>query len=256
MTDAPTTPSPAPTTPTKHHKKWWIVGVVAALLVVLAGVAVWYFVFRDDAPPAVDIEKASQSVDEKPNPSNGTTSLSGTWKVDDSIGSFDDFSSAFVGYRVKEEIAGVGAKTATGRTPDVTGTMVIDGTTATSVDIKADLSTLQSNESFRDDAIRNQALETNQFPTAEFTLTKPIDFGSVPADGKAVSVTATGRLTLHGVTNTVTTQLDAKLVKGVIVVTGLVDIQFADYGVEKPVSARVLSIEDRGQMELQLFFTK
>jgi polyisoprenoid-binding protein YceI len=256
VTDAPTTPSPAPTTPANSHKKWWIVGGVAALLIVLAGVAVWYFVFRDDAPPAVDIEKASQSVDEKPGSSTDSTSLSGTWKVDDSIGSFDDFSSAFVGYRVKEELAGVGAKTATGRTPDVTGTMVIDETTAKSVDIKADLTNLQSDESFRDDAIRNQAIETNQFPTAEFTLTDPIDFGSVPADGKTVSVNATGKLTLHGVTNTVTIPLDAKLVKGVIVVTGLVDIKFADYDIEKPVSARVLSIEDQGQMELQLFFTK
>jgi len=50
--------------------------------------------------------------------------------------------------------------------------------------------------------------------------------------------------------------LDTKLVKNVIVVTGQIDITFADYGIEKPVSVRVLSTEDRGVMELQLFFTK
>ncbi|MCJ7437189.1 MAG: hypothetical protein MUP97_05455, partial [Acidimicrobiia bacterium] len=71
----------------------------------------------------------------------GGSSLSGTWTVDTSVGSFDDFSSAFVGRRVNEELAGVGAQTAFGRTPDVSGTVVIDGTTASKVDIEADLTT-------------------------------------------------------------------------------------------------------------------
>ena len=57
-------------------------------------------------------------------------------------------------------------------------------------------------------------------------------------------------------TRDVTIPLDAKLVNDVIVVTGLLDIQFADYGIQKPTSFRVLSIEDRGHMELQLFFTR
>jgi len=257
VTDAPTTPSPAPAPAAKRsHKKAWIVGGIAAALVVVAGVAIWYFVFRDDAPPAVDIEQASESVETKPGSSSGASSLSGTWTIDDSIGSFDDFSSAFVGYRVNEELAGIGAKTATGRTPDVTGTMVIDGTTATSVDVKVDMTTLESDESFRDSAIRNQAIETERFPTAMFELTKPIDFGSIPKEGTTVSVNATGELTLHGSTTDVTIPLDAKLVKSTIVVTGLFDIQFADYDIDRPQAARVLSVEDQGQMEMQLFFTK
>ncbi len=255
MTDAPATPSPEPGSPARRsRKKWWIIGGVAAALVVVAGVAIWYFVFRDDAPDAVNIEQASESVESKPG--SGSTSLDGTWAVDDSIGSFDDFSSAFVGYRVKEELAGIGAKTAVGRTPDVTGTMVINGTTATSVDIEVDLTTLESDETFRDGAIRNQAIETNRFPTATFELTEPIDFGSIPKEGTTVSVDATGKLTLHGVTNDVTVPLDAKIVNDTIVVTGLFDIPFADYDIDKPQAARVLSVEDRGQMEMQLFFTK
>jgi polyisoprenoid-binding protein YceI len=257
VTDAPTTPSPAPPQPAKpSHKKRWIIGGVAAALLVVAGVAIWYFVFRDDAPPAVDIEQASESVETKPGSSSGNSSVSGTWKIDNSIGSFDDFSSAFVGYRVNEELAGVGAKTATGRTPDVTGTMTIDGTTATSVDIDVDMTTLQSDESFRDGAIRNQAIETDQFPTATFELTEPVDFDSIPQEGTTVSVNATGKLTLHGVTKDVTIPLDAKLVNDTIIVTGRFDISFADYDIEKPTAARVLSIEDTGQMEMQLFFSK
>jgi len=257
--DTSASPTPPPSAFTRGRKGWWIIGGVAAALLVLGGVAIWYFVFRDTAPPPVNIEKASESV-EPSEPSETTTgaagALSGTWTVDTSVGSFDDFSSAFVGYRVNEELVGIGAQTAFGRTPDVSGTMVIDGTTATQVVINADLSTLESDEPFRDGTLGGQALETDRFPTATFTLSEPIEFGSVPADAQTVKVDATGTLTLHGVTRDVTIPLDAKFVNDVIVVTGLLDVQFADYGIQKPTSLRVLSIEDRGQMELQLFFTK
>jgi hypothetical protein len=40
------------------------------------------------------------------------------------------------------------------------------------------------------------------------------------------------------------------------VVTSLFDITFADFDIARPSSAVVLSVEDRGQMEVQLFFTK
>jgi polyisoprenoid-binding protein YceI len=204
----------------------------------------------------VNIEKASESVEPGGTSGGADRSLDGTWTVDPSVGAFDDFSSAFVGYRVNEELAGVGAQTAFGRTPDVTGTMVIDGTTATKVAIDADLRTLESDESFRDGTLAGQALETDRFPTATFALTEPIEFGTIPAEGETVKIDARGTLTLHGVTRDVTVPLDAKLVNDVIVVTGQLDIAFADYGIEKPVSFRVLSIEDRGVMELQLFFAK
>lgn len=253
--DTATTPTPpTPTASTRNRKGWWIVGGVGAALLVLAGVAVWYLVFRDTAPPPVTIERASESVGA--TGSTGDGSLSGTWTVDTSVGSFDDFSSAFVGYRVNEELVGIGAQTAFGRTPDVSGTMVIDGTTATEADIDADLSTLVSDEPFRDGTLGGQSLETDRFPGAKFTLTEPIEFGPAPSERETVKVDATGTLTVHGVTRDVTIPLDAKFVRDVIVVTGLLEIRFADYGIEKPVAGRVLSIEDHGQMELQLFFTK
>jgi polyisoprenoid-binding protein YceI len=255
--DTATTPTPpAPTASTRGRKGWWIVGGVAAALLVLAGVAVWYLVFRDTAPPPVNIEKASESVEQSDTTTGTAGSLSGTWTVDTTIGSFDDFSSAFVGYRVNEELAGVGAKTAFGRTPDVSGILVVDGTTVTKVDIEADLSTLQSDESFRDGSIRNQALETDTFPTATFTLTEPIELDSIPMADETVKIDAKGELTLHGVTRNVTIPLEAKRVGDSIAVTGSLDIAFADYSITKPVAARVLSIEDRGIMELQLFFSK
>ena len=53
--------------------------------------------------------------------------ITGTWTIDPSVGSFSDFSGTFVGYRVQETLASIGAQTAVGRTPDVTGTVTADG---------------------------------------------------------------------------------------------------------------------------------
>ena len=112
-----------------------------------------------------------------------------------------------------------------------------------------------SNDDRRDNKIQG-ALETSQFPTATFVLTEPADFGTIPGEGESVSVTAKGDLTVHGITNSIEMPLEARLVDGVIVVIGSTEIVFADYDVEAPSAVIVLSVEDRGQIELQLFFTR
>ena len=59
----------------------------------------------------------------------------------------------------------------------------------------------------------------------------------------------------HGVTKSVEIPLQAKLSGNVIVVTGSLEVAFADYGIQAPNSFAVLSVEDHGTMELQLLFT-
>jgi polyisoprenoid-binding protein YceI len=172
------------------------------------------------------------------------------------VGSFTDFSGSFVGYRVQEELASIGAQEAVGRTPDVTGSLTIAGTTITTVDVTADLTTLQSDDDRRDGQLRRQGIETGIFPTSTFRLTTPIELGSLPAEGETISVTATGELTLHGETRTVEVPLQARLSGGVISVTGSIPITFADFGIERPTSMLVLSIADEGTMEFQLHFTR
>ena len=48
--------------------------------------------------------------------------------------------------------------------------------------------------------------------------------------------------------------IDAHLSAAWVMVTGRIDIPFADYGIEQPTSFIVLSIEDHGIMEFQLHF--
>jgi polyisoprenoid-binding protein YceI len=250
-------------------------GVFAAVAAVAMAAGGWYFYLRSDAPPAVSLATAIQSLatttPEADSVTSGSTatdaptsepttdsaapvsttsddgSLAGTWTVVQG-------ENSFTGYRVDETLAGVGATTAVGRTNDVTGTLEFDGTTITAVEITADLTTLTSDKELRDGQLRTQAIETGAYPTATFVLTSPIVISEVPADGATITQTVTGELTLHGVTRTIEIEVEGALQNGLLVVVGSTEIVFADYEIEQPVSMSVVSIEDHGTMEFQLIF--
>ena len=236
--------------------------VSVGALLAIGGLA---YLFLRGAPPApVGVGSpapgSSAAATTTPLPSGATSTigpggLDGTWTIDTSIGSFADFSSSFVGYRVNETFTDQKANEAVGRTPDVSGSLTLDGTMISTVDVTADLTTLQSDDDRRDGQLERKAIETGQFPTATFKLTSPIELGAVPGDGETVSATAIGELT-HGVTRSVEVPIEATLAGDVVTVVGRIDIVFADYDIEPPTSFIVLSIEDHGIMEFQLHFRK
>jgi polyisoprenoid-binding protein YceI len=239
--------------------------LAVALLAVIAigGGGFWYLFLREAGPAAVGDPSAAPGASAgvtlpaascAPSSSDATAGLDGTWTVDPSIGSFSDFSDSFVGYRVKEQLAGIGANTAVGRTPNVTGSLTLAGTSITDVQVSADLTTLQSDDSRRDGQLSPQGIATSSFPTATFKLAAPIQLAAVPADCVAITTTATGDLTLHGVTKSVQVTLQAERSGAVVTVTGSTTIVFADFGFEGPSSFAVLSVEDHGVMEFQLHF--
>jgi len=242
------------------------VGLAVALLVVLVagGGGLWYLFLRDAGPPPVGGSSAAPGFSPaiggeaacSPDPASSAGDLSGSWTVDSSIGSFSDFSDSFVGYRVKEQLAGIGANTAVGRTPNVTGSLTLAGTSITDVQITADLTNLTSDDSRRDGQLSHKGIETSQFPTATFKLTAPIQLAAIPADCITVQATAAGDLTLHGVTKSVQVALTAQRSGAIVTVAGSLAIVFADYGFQGPSSFAVLSVEDHGIMEFQLQFRR
>jgi polyisoprenoid-binding protein YceI len=264
---------------TSPSRRGPLLAIAAVVVLAAAALGVWYLFFRPAGPAPVSLgaspaasaaatQVAEASADPPADPTTGPASadpttgsatsdgIAGTWSIDPSVGSFDDFSGSFVGYRVQEELASVGATTAVGRTPDVTGSMTVDGTTITAAEFTADLTTLQSDEGNRDRQLQRQALETGTYPAATFTLTQPIELAAAPAEGETFDATATGDLTIHGTTKSVEIPLQAKLENGVVTVVGSLPILFADYGMQKPQAMMVLSVADNGTMEFQLQFTK
>jgi polyisoprenoid-binding protein YceI len=270
-------PSPIPRPP-KDDGLPWIRTILLGMLivVVLAGAAgIWYVFFRGSGPPPVGtgapvIPGAASPVATAavPAATSGTApvgsasavAIDGIWAIDPTIGSFDyaagDFSGSWAGYRVQEQLVGVGGTVAVGRTPDISGSITLGGTQLTKADLTVQLTTLVSDQSMRDGQLARQGVQTDQFPTASFVLTQPIDLGSVPADGQEVSVTAIGDLTLHGVTKGVQIPLKAKLTGDVIGVSGSLAFRWEDFGMQQPSSQRVVSLADDVTMEFQAFFRK
>ena len=243
--------------------------VAAVLLVVLAGGAFALWFFKDDSPDEVDLGAAVESVeenaDEGGDEGGGTDTteaagagIEGTWTVDGNSGTFDftdTASGTFVGFRVNEELSAIGSSTAVGRTPEVTGSIAIEGTELTAATFDANMTAITTNESRRDDRVRS-ALATSQFPTATFVLSEPVDLGAAVENGGPVSVTAVGDLTIKGVTQTVSIPLEAQLTGDTVVVVGSMEITFADYGVEVPSAPVVLSADDHGILEVQLLLNR
>jgi polyisoprenoid-binding protein YceI len=161
---------------------------------------------------------------------------------------------SFAGYRVGEELVGIGTQMAVGRTSEITGILRFDGKTITAVDIEVNLVSLQSDDSRRDRQLRRRGLETNRFPVSIFTLTDPILVGPIPSEGESFAAITVGELTLHGVTRVVSIDLSGQLVGALVVVVGSTEVQFADFGIVPPTSLKVLSVDDHGTLEFQVTF--
>ena len=96
-------------------------------------------------------------------------------------------------------------------------------------------------------------METSTYPTATFTLTQPIDLGSLPADGVETTKNATGKLTMHGTTKSVTFPVTARRSGATIQVSGSIPIVFADWNISNP-SGGPATTEDHGTLEWLLNF--
>ena len=181
--------------------------------------------------------------------------LDGVWSVNTTLGSFEDYTSSWAGYRVGEELSGIGATDAVGRTPAVSGTLEIAGTSVTAAVVEVDLTTVISDRPQRDGLVR-RSLDTQQFPSARFELTEPVTFESLPAAGESVTATVVGAFEIHGAGRPVEISLEATWIEGVVIVGGTFEIRFEDYGIVPPRAPVVLSVEDVGTIELLLNFTR
>src|SRR5262245_59527469 len=236
------------------RRTFGIIAGVVVLVLAAGAFAGWWFLIRDDAPKEASISDAGATLDEEAGGATTTGGIEGDWTVDTSVGSFDDFSGTWAGYRVSEQLASIGSNTAVGRTPDVSGSMTVDGNEVTAVDVDGNLTTLKSDSGQRHSPMRRRGLQSDQFPTATFKLTEPVTLPD--SVGDSIAATATGELTIHGVTQPVTVDVQADVSGSTAAVVGQAPIVLGDYGIEPPTGFSVLSIDENGTFEFQIFFTK
>jgi polyisoprenoid-binding protein YceI len=234
-----------------------LVGAAVVVVVLIVGAIGIIKLIQGKGDPELTLNDAptvpAQADSSTTAPSGGSTStvasssdgIAGTWKI---------ASGSQVGYRVKETLFGQ-STTATGRTTSVTGNLTIDGTAVTNASFTVQMADVTSDRSQRDGQFRGRIMEVDQFPTATFELTSPITLPSVPAIGTEVHEKATGKLTLHGTTKTVTFTVNARRVSGGIQVQGQIPVTFADYNIDNP-SGGPASVGNDGTLEFALSFSR
>jgi polyisoprenoid-binding protein YceI len=226
-----------------------IAGAVAGVLVLgAAGVGVLYFaVFAGSSPQKLTLSSPAASTSAS-SVGPSSTAGAGTWTV---------ASGSQAGYRVREQLASLPAPSdAVGRTSAITGTLTLtqsaSGYTVTAASFTVDVSTLTSDKAQRDQRIHRQGLESNRYPNATFQLSSPIVLPSGAASGQTIHVSATGALTIHGVTKTVTIPIDGLLSGSQIQLVGSISFPFSDFGMTPPSIGGFVSVQNTATMEFKL----
>ena len=246
-----------------------IYGAIALIALLAGAFLLWILVLRDDAPTALDSgdldaalssttvaavtvpESISESVPETAPETVVTTVAPADAGAD---GVWSAAADSTLGYRVQEVLGGIDVEGA-GRTSDVTGSLTIAGNQATAAEFTVQMASITSDSDRRDGQFRSRIMSVDEFPTATFVLTAPIDFGAVPAEGESLTATATGDLTLRGVTRSVTFPVEAQLEGGRIGVLGSIPILFSDYSIPDPSNGFAV-VKDNGLLEFVLVFDR
>lgn len=267
----------SPSAPPVPRRRLALVGATVFGLALLVAVA--WFLLAGGAPAEVAIEDAVASIEgdtaatgevddtEAPQSSDTDTSAApdgagaepdgdGTWTVDTDLEPFDLEASAgsFVGYRIDEELANVGATQAVGRTPAVGGGLTVDGSRITDAVVEGELSEMRSDRPQRDGRVAS-ALESDQHPVVRFTA-EPFELPVPLGDGDRVEVEVPGTIEAAGGSSEVVALVTAQRVGDVVVATGALDLPLADVGVTAPSAAIVLGVADTATIEWQLYLTR
>jgi len=142
---------------------------------------------------------------------------------------------------------------AIGKTKVIEGTIIgkMDGTIVSAQSkFRVDLRTLKSDQAMRDQYIQGSTLSTAQYPYAEFVPMEAKGLPkALPADGK-VNFQLVGDMTIRGVTKPITWDVTSQVNGDVVTGKAVTKFDFALFNITKPSVARVLSIEDAVQLEL------
>jgi polyisoprenoid-binding protein YceI len=219
-------------------KSWLAVGMVATVAVAVGAPFVYSEFISADTPRPLTLATPA------PGRTSASTDPAGTWTVT---------TGSVVGYRVNEVLFGRHNE-AVGRTNNVTGKIVVNGSTVRSGSFAADMTTVRSDQQRRDNQFHGRIMDTGAFPTATFTFTTAVELGSVPKSGEKRTFTVAGDLTLRGTTRSVTVELTGERSGSGFQVKGSIPIVFAEWNIPNP-SFGPVTTEDNGVLEFALSFT-
>jgi polyisoprenoid-binding protein YceI len=160
-------------------------------------------------------------------------------------------------YKVREQLAGISFPSdAVGTTEAVTGMLVLnpDGSfDSARSKLTVDLRTLKSDQQMRDGFIQRNTLETEKYPMIEFVPKKATGLPvPLPAGmGAQAGFQLVGDMTLHGVTKEATWNVVATFGNDQVAGRATTTLQFATFNITKPSLARLMSVDDKIELEIE-----
>ncbi|HEX9834502.1 MAG TPA: YceI family protein [Mycobacterium sp.] len=225
----------------------WALGILIVVAIVAFAAGPWFY--REFIAGAADPELALPGQREA-----ATTDVNGTWTV--VPGPDDDATRTQAGYRVDEILRG-SPLTVNGRTPQVTGEVVVAASKLESATFTVDVASITSPESARDNQFRGgDILDTGKFATAELRVTEPVDVAAVPATGESATLDVPVSLTVKGVSRDVTAKVDVQRAGATIVAAGSVPVTWNDFNVTPPDFAGFVTVEPTGTIEFLVNLAK
>ena len=214
----------------------------ALVIVVVGAVAfVAWYLLANRAPAKPKLSSAA------PTATGGPPTPNGHWRVAPS-------AQHYVGYRIKELFGDAVIKhEVVARTSAVTGRLTVAAYSVTTAVVNADVTKLASDREARDSYIHDHVLDSDKYPLARFTLTKPIALPAHVAKGQKFNTSASGTLLLHGVTRPVTVTIDARWDGPTIDAVGTAPITLADFGIDAPQTV-IADVDAKGSFEFDLQF--
>lgn len=234
----------------RSRRGWLIAGGVVVAVLIGGFLGTYLLLFRGSSAAPLALSSAPPATAAAGGGSTpaAAETLAGSWTI---------ATGSVAGYRVREQLAFLPSPSdAVGRTSSVTGTVVLGGAadalTVTSANLTVDVSTLSSDQQMRDQHLGQMGLQSDTYPKATFVLSDPITVPANAASGATVGVPATGKLTIHGTTQTVTIPLTARLSSNQIEIAGSTTFAFERFGMTPPSIGGFVSVQDSATMEFDI----
>jgi polyisoprenoid-binding protein YceI len=121
--------------------------------------------------------------------------------------------------------------------------------------IMVDMRTLKSDKTQRDNFIRTNTLQADQFPLAEFVVTGVDGWTGPLTEGKSSTFKLLGNMTIHGVTKPVTFDTTATMQGGNVTGTATTTFKFQDFGMTPP-NVSVAKATDTIKLDMNIVANK
>ena len=224
----------------KHKiRNFMVLGIVLVVILAFAVPFIYIHFIEGPAPAKLSLPAASAT---KRTIGSSATSVSGTLNVG---------TGSIVGYRVTEKLLGQNS-TAVGRTSKVWGSLDVGGTTIMTAAFSLNMASVVSDQPERNSQFDGRIMDVSQYPTAKFTLTSPIKLGPVPSHGTITNYSATGELTMHGVTKSITFNVSIEGTASGLEALAEIPIQFSTWNIANPSIGGFVTTADNGTLEVLL----